>query len=494
MISTGRLCCTDGVCKATGFSYICSETMRKSETDTIAAIATPLGEGGISVVRISGPDAITIAGEAFRGKMALSSVASHTAHFGKIVGEEGEVVDEVVATVFLRPNSYSGENTVEISCHGGILVTRRILERVLRTGARLAEPGEFTKRAFLNGRIDLSQAEAVAEHIHARSDSALSSSVHQLEGALSERIHKLRSNLIDSIGLLELELDFVEEDLEFVDKKKFRQAVRETVAEIDHLLSTFKAGRIYREGVKVVIAGAPNAGKSSLLNALLESNRAIVTDIPGTTRDTIEEAVAIEGVSFRLTDTAGLRETTDIVEREGVRRTEDEARMGDVVLLVLDASLSARADQTEIRRFVTSLAPLPVKCIFVVNKTDLPSRKATEILTDLGIGTGSAHVEVSAKTRSGLETLQKLLVETAFSGGRGGIDSSATVTNIRHYEALARAKRSLRLSLDSLEQGQSSEFVVVDLRNALDCLGEVTGEVTSEEILNNIFSKFCIGK
>lgn len=468
--------------------------MRKSETDTVTAIATPLGEGGISVLRISGLDAVTIADKVFKGKSMLSSAASHTAHFGTIVGEDGDVVDEVVATVFLGPNSYTGENTVEISCHGGILVTRRVLERILKMGARHAEPGEFTKRAFLNGRIDLSQAEAVADLIHARSDLALSSSVHQLEGALSERIHRLRSNLVDSIGLLELELDFVEEDLEFVDKKKFRQTVQETVGEIERLLGSFRAGRIYREGAKVVIAGAPNAGKSSLLNALLESNRAIVTDIPGTTRDTIEEAVAIEGISFRLTDTAGLRDTNDVVELEGVRRTEDEVRMADVVLLVLDASLGAEGDQAVIRRFAARLVSLPVKSIYVLNKTDLPKRNTQEILTGLGIGTGASRVEISAKTGFGLGNLQKLLVGTVLSGRRGGIDGSATVTNIRHFEALDRARGSLCLSLESLEQGQSSEFVAVDLRNALESLGEVTGEVTSEEILNSIFSKFCIGK
>ena len=469
--------------------------MKRSETDTIAAIATPLGEGGISVIRISGDKAIALSEKVFKGKTMLGTAASHTAHFGRVLDDDGNVVDEVVATVFLGPNSYTGENTLEISCHGGIFVTKRILELILKEGARSAAPGEFTKRAFLNGRLDLSQAEAVADLIHARSDAAHRSSVRQLEGGLSERVQRLRSNLIESIGLLELELDFAEEDLEFVDKRKFQQGVVETIKEIDHLLGTFKAGRIYREGVKVVIAGPPNAGKSSLLNALLESNRAIVTDIPGTTRDTIEEAVSVAGVSFRLVDTAGLRETHDAVEREGVRRTEDEAQTGDIILLVLDASERAdTAHQKRIKEFVAGLTSAAIKLIVLLNKADLPSKPAGQILASMAIDPESVYVEVSAKTGSGLDKLQKILVETAFSGNMPGIDATATVTNVRHYETLLRARKGLGLSLESLDHRQSSEFVAVDLRNALDCLGEITGEVTSEEILNNIFSKFCIGK
>jgi tRNA modification GTPase len=469
--------------------------MKTSETDTIAAIATPLGEGGISVIRISGDQAIALSEKIFKGTTMLRTAASHTAHFGRVLDDDGNVVDEVVATVFLGPNSYTGENTLEISCHGGIFVTKRILELILKEGARNATPGEFTKRAFLNGRLDLSQAEAVADLIHARSDAAHRNSVRQLEGVLSERIRRLRSNLIESIGLLELELDFAEEDLEFVDKKKFQQGVMEMIKEIDHLLGTFKAGRIYREGVKVVIAGPPNAGKSSLLNALLESNRAIVTDVPGTTRDTIEEAVSIGGISFRLVDTAGLRETHDVVEREGVRRTEDEAQTGNIILLVLDASEHAETKHLKrMEQFVASLASPARKHIVVLNKADLPSKPVRQILASLAMNPESDYVEVSAKTGSGLDKLQKILVETALSGNAQGVDATATVANLRHYEALLRARKGLGLSLDSLDQRQSSEFVAVDLRNALDCLGEVTGEVTSEEILNNIFSKFCIGK
>jgi tRNA modification GTPase len=469
--------------------------MKRSGIDTIAAIATPLGEGGISVIRISGNHAINIAEKVFKGKIPLTASQTHTAHFGKLLDPQGNVVDEVVVTLFLAPNSFTGENTAEISCHGGIFVTKRILELILKEGARHADPGEFTKWAFLNGRLDLSQAEAVADLIHARSDVAHRTSVRQLEGLLSDRIHQLRSNLIDSIGLLELELDFAEEGLEFVDKKRFQQSVKETIEEIDRLLGSFSAGRIYREGVKVVIAGPPNAGKSSLLNALLESNRAIVTDIPGTTRDTIEETVSIEGILFRLVDTAGLRETHDIVEQEGVKRMKDEARTSDIVLLVIDASKGAgNTDQARLEAFVGEVASKAGKQIFVLNKSDLPQKPLSQVLGSLPSGQDARHVEVSARTGSGLDELQKALVETAFSGKQRGNEATATVTNLRHFEALMRAKESLVLSLDSLNRKQSSEFVSLDLRNALDCLGEVTGEVTSEEILNNIFSKFCIGK
>jgi tRNA modification GTPase len=470
--------------------------MKRSETDTIAAIATPLGEGGISVIRISGKQAINIANRLFKGGTSLAAAGTHTAHFGKLLDKAGSVVDDVVVTIFLEPNSYTGESTAELSCHGGIFVTKRILELILDEGARHAEPGEFTKRAFLNGKLDLSQAEAVADLIHARSDSAHHASVQQLEGVLSRRIRRLRSNLIDSIGLLELELDFVEENLEFVDKKKFQGSISEAIGEIDCLLGSFSAGRIYREGVKVVIAGPPNAGKSSLLNALLESNRAIVTDVPGTTRDTIEEMVSIEGVSFRLVDTAGMRETHDVVEREGVKRAEDEARTGDIVLFVIDASKEAEnTDWSRVQNFSESPSLRDTKQIFVLNKADLPMRPASEVLGPRLSSQDLRCVEVSARTAAGLEILQRMLVELAFSGKKpAGNDGAATVTSLRHFEALKRSKESLTMAQDSLKRNQSSEFVAVDLRNALDCLGEVTGEVTSEEILNNIFSKFCVGK
>jgi tRNA modification GTPase len=467
--------------------------MKQGNADTIAAIATPLGEGGISVVRISGGEALRVADAVFRGKVNLQAAESHTAHFGRAYEADGGVIDEVVATIFVGPNSYTGEDTVEISCHGGILVTRRILHRILEQGARHAEAGEFTKRAFLNGRLDLSQAEAVADLIHARSTTAHQASIFQLEGILSERIQKLRSKLVDSIGLLELELDFVEEDLEFIDKREFRNSVAEAREETARLLGTFKLGRIYREGVKAAIVGPPNAGKSSLLNALLESNRAIVTEIPGTTRDTIEESVIIGGFSFKLVDTAGLRETQDPVEMEGIRRTEAEAQNSDMVLVVLDPSERAEKAGAWIPpQFCEALRSSAL--LVVLNKSDLRCKPPLEVLNESLLPPDAKFVQISAKTGQGIGDLQKIIVDmVACDKARMG-ESSATVTSARHYDALRRAEESLGLSLRSLEQGQSNEFVAVDLRAALDCLGEITGEVTTEEILNSIFSKFCIGK
>ncbi len=469
--------------------------MKKSSKDTIAAIATPIGEGGISVIRVSGAQAIQIASSIFQGRGSLAEAASHTAHLGKVLASDGSVVDEVVATVFVGPHSYTGENTVEMSCHGGILVTRRILDQMLEHGARHAEPGEFTKRAFLNGRIDLSQAEAIADLIHARSSAAHRASILQLEGVLSGRIHTLRSKLVDLIGLLELELDFVEEDLEFVDKRELRHSVAHARDEADRLMKTFRLGRIYREGVKVAIVGPPNAGKSSLLNALLESNRAIVTDIPGTTRDTIEEGVVIGGVSFRLVDTAGIRETDNPVEREGIRRTAAEAENSDIVLLVLDGSKDADPSYDEaVCGFREKLKERAKTSIVALNKADLSCVLPEEVPGNIGFSTSTDCTRISAKTGMGVDSLQKLLLSKALRDTQHSSEEGATVTSARHFEALKKAEESLLYSLKSLDQGESNEFVAVDLRNALDRLGEITGEVTTEEILNSIFSKFCVGK
>ncbi len=469
--------------------------MKNPGADTIAAIATPPGEGGIAVIRVSGDRALEYSASVFSGREDLRSARSHTAHFGRVLDTDGNVVDEVVATVFLGPNSYTGENTVEMSCHGGILVTRRILDRILQQGARHADPGEFTKRSFLNGRLDLSQAEAVADLIHARSDSAHRASVQQLEGVLSERIRSIRSRLIDSIGLLELELDFVEEDLEFVNKTELTRAVSDAQAEIQKLLGTFRLGRIYREGVKVAIVGPPNAGKSSLLNALLESNRAIVTDIPGTTRDTIEEGVAFGGLSFRLVDTAGLRETEDVVEKEGIRRTAKEAKTSDIVLMVIDSSAEPHTFRNRaISEFCLKDIGSQASLLIVLNKCDLPARGEADIPASFGLLEGVKAIRVSALTGAGIGELQQMLVSRALCDRTAAVDSSATVTSARHFDALRRAEESLGLGLNSLENNQSNEFVAVDLRNALDCLGEITGEVTTDDILEGIFAKFCIGK
>jgi tRNA modification GTPase len=460
--------------------------------DTIAAISTAIGEAGISVIRISGKDAIKIADKIFVGKKKLAEVKTHTAHYGKIVDGEGNVVDYVVATVFKAPYSYTGEDTVEISCHGGILVTRKVLETVLEAGARLAQPGEFTKRAFLNGKIDLSQAEAVADLIRSATELAYQSSLSQLEGALSKKIKKMREDLINLCSLVELELDFADEDLEFVDKPQLAEKIKNAIAEIDELIETFKFGKIYREGIKVVIAGKPNAGKSSLLNALLNENRAIVSEIPGTTRDVIEESLNIEGVLFRIVDTAGLRETFDIVEREGVRRTEEQLKRADMILLVIDSTDEINEEDVRIYHRVLNFAVDESKrCIIVFNKVDLLDGNRPNM--DMKIMVDFPVVYISALTGFGLEKLKKLMVEQSFLG-MNRAEASVVVTNVRHRDALLRAKQSLLFALKSLEQGMSGDLVAVDLRAGLNHLGEIIGEVTTDDILNNIFSKFCIGK
>ncbi|CUU03137.1 tRNA modification GTPase [Candidatus Thermokryptus mobilis] len=458
--------------------------------DTIVAISTAIGEAAISVIRISGKDAIKVADRVFVGKRKLADVKTHTAHYGKIVDKNGDVVDYVVATVFKAPNSYTGEDTVEISCHGGILVTRKVLETVLEAGARLAQPGEFTKRAFLNGKIDLSQAEAVADLIRSATELAYQSSLSQLEGALSRKIRKMREDLINLCSLVELELDFADEDLEFVDKAQLAEKIKDVIGEIDELIETFRFGKIYREGIKVVIAGKPNAGKSSLLNALLNENRAIVSEIPGTTRDVIEESLNIEGVLFRIVDTAGLRETFDIVEREGVRRTEEQLKKADMILLVIDSTDEINEEDVRIYHRVLNFAVDESKrCIIVFNKVDLldGKRPNMKIMVDFPV------VYISALTGFGLEKLKKLMVEQSFLG-MTRTESSVVVTNVRHRDALLRAKQSLIYALRSLEQGMSGDLVAVDLRAGLNHLGEIIGEVTTDDILNNIFSKFCIGK
>jgi len=464
-----------------------------SQTDTIVALATPPGEGGLSVIRVSGPESLRIASRGFQGKIMLIDALTHTAHFGRFVGADGLLLDEVVAVVFRGPHSYTGEDTVELSCHGGILVSKRVIETLVSYEARLALPGEFTKRAFLNGKIDLSQAEAVADLIHSKSEAAHRSSLDQLEGALSSRVQKLRNQLLEAVSLFELELDFAEEGFEFTNKPEVKQSLANAIDEIRRLCSTYDIGRNYREGIKVVLVGAPNAGKSSLLNALLNDNRAIVTDIAGTTRDVIEEQISLKGLLFRIVDTAGLRQSNDVIEQEGIRRTEVQAGTGDILLFVID--ISRNPDESEklaILDFVNHKSPAGASKIAVLNKVDLVPglngeiRERTRFLGDI------PNVKLSALTLQGFDDLKELLMRSA--GIEGISEGGVTITNIRHFQALNNTKGSLEMALASLQQRKSGEFVAVDLRRALDSLGEITGEVTTDEILNNIFSKFCIGK
>jgi len=468
--------------------------MKVGWNDTITAIATAVGEAGIAVLRISGPEAISLAAKGFKGKIGLATAATQTAHFGKFHDAVGNVLDEVVMVIFREPTSYTGENVVEISCHGGTQVPGTILHTLLEYGARLAEPGEFTKRAFLNGRIDLSQAEAVADLIHAGSERSHQSSLKQLQGELGRQVKNLREELIRAVGLLELELDFTEEGFELTDKSKVAGQIREAIGSIRGLLETYHTGRIYRDGVKVVLAGMPNVGKSSLLNALLKEERAIVTDLPGTTRDTIEESLLINGLRFRIVDTAGLREAVDRAEQEGVKRSEDQINSSDLLVMVMDSSKPLGDEELNLARRLAEDLRDRATAIIAFNKMDLVPETNGALEQKVYEIQPAAVVKVSALTGKGLERLREALVRSALAGQHTITEASVTVTSARHYGILLESEKSLALALNSLEAGASGEFVTPDIRAALDKLGEITGAVTTDEILNEIFSKFCIGK
>ncbi len=447
--------------------------------DPIAAIATPPGEGGIAVIRVSGKGCIELVDTVFRGKV-LAKQPTHTAHFGKIV-RNGEIVDEVVATVFRGPKSFTGEDTVEISCHGGVLVTHSVLETVLAAGARMAEPGEFTMRAFLNGKMELSQAEAVADMIHAKSRRALQAAQQQLDGALGEFVARFRQSIIDATAMLELELDFIEEDVEFADRSGLMKLLVDLDTQIAGLLETYETGRLLRDGVRTVLVGRPNAGKSTLLNTLTGKDRAIVSDIAGTTRDTIDADWTYGGVYFRLIDTAGLRETDDVIEAEGVKRSERAIAEADVVMVLSDMTTDhGRTEAYEQLKLAHPEKPI----LHIGNKVDMASPDE-----DLG----SYDVVISAASGRGVEQLKQMLLEKAL--GRHDADAgSLVITATRHRDALQKARNFVQSAIARLSDGSSNEFLSIDLRGALQELGHITGSITNEDILDSIFSRFCIGK
>ncbi|MBI5471530.1 MAG: tRNA uridine-5-carboxymethylaminomethyl(34) synthesis GTPase MnmE [Ignavibacteriae bacterium] len=458
--------------------------LRAYRDDTIAAIATPVGEGAIGMVRVSGADSIAVIGRAFRGGKNLSDVPSHTVHHGWIVDVGGREIDEVLAAVFRSPHSYTGEDSVEVSCHGGMYVTQQVLSAILSAGARQAEPGEFTKRAFLNGKLDLSQAEAVADLIAAKSESAYRISVNQLEGKFSDQIKLLRKEILDLTSSLELELDFSEEGIELVSRSDLIRSLDKALERITQMADSYRFGRLSREGAMVAIVGKPNVGKSSLFNALLRESRAIVTEIPGTTRDSLEETLAINGVHFRLNDTAGLRESADQVEREGIERTMKLLANADLVLMVIDAAADGLNVGDDIRNQIKNDGG---KFIVVFNKVDL--------LVDISRAyreSGFEHVLVSAKSGLGLKELR----EKIWLAGLGSpyAEQSITVTNERHHGLLLKAGAALARARELVNQGLTSEFIGLETRCASESLGEIIGEVSSEDTLNNIFLKFCIGK
>lgn len=453
-------------------------------TDTIAALATSSG-GAIGIIRISGKDAFNIINQLFPSK-DLQQQPSHTLHVGYLKDKE-EILDEVVVSLFKAPRSYTGEDVIEISCHGSYYVQEKILNAVTKYGARVAKPGEFTQRAFLNGKIDLTQAEAVADLIAADSAAAHKTALQQMKGGFSSELKKLREDLIHFASLLELELDFSEEDVEFANKQQLKLWLNNVLQIVKALTDSFRWGNVIKKGVTTVIAGRPNAGKSTLINALLNEERAIVSEIAGTTRDTIEEVLIINGIAFRLIDTAGIRETTDALEVIGVERTLEKVKAATVLLYVYDITNTA---PEEAREDILLLLKMNnnTSLIVVANKLDLNPKYSFFVLPQY---MNDPEIRVSSKNAEDIENLKQVLWQTA------GIDYTAdqsVLTSSRHYEALVHITESLQHVLKGLEDGLASDLLATDIRTALHHLGEITGEVTTEHLLDNIFSKFCIGK
>lgn len=454
----------------------------KNLNDTIAAISTPIGTGGIGIIRLSGERAISIADKIFRGKIAPSQAKSHTINYGYIVDPAEKIIDEVMLSVMRKPATFTREDVVEINCHGGVYLTKKILEIAIDAGARLAEPGEFTQRAFLNGRIDLTQAEAIADIIRAQTEAAHQVAIKQLQGDLRDKIGTIKQRIINLLSMVELTIDFSEEDLNFAQEDELTSRTEEIIQEINTLLKTAEEGRIMREGVVVAITGKPNVGKSSLLNTILKEERAIVTHIPGTTRDTIEEDIELNGVLVRLIDTAGLRKTEDLVERIGVDKSKLSLEKADLVLFVIDASENLDEEDHEIMEHLTDKNVIGVR-----NKIDLLSAdsKPPKFPFD--------SVDISATENIGLDKLHETLVNNIISD-KIQLKEHVIITKTRHKQALLKALNSMKEVRKSLEKKVSSEFLAVDLNGALQALGEIVGMTTPDDILNNIFNNFCIGK
>jgi len=466
--------------------------MKTPENDTITAIITPPGEGGIAVIRLSGPDSLSIAGEVFRGRVNPADAKHQTVHYGKIVDADDTLVDEVLVTVFRTPHSYTTEDVVEISCHGSLFIARKIVELLVKKGARPAGPGEFTRRAFLNGRIDLSQAEAVADLIRAGSTASHNLALAQLRGTLSGKVGELRQRIVDLCSMIELELDFSEEGLELIERKKLLTDLSEIRTEITHLIDSYEHGKVYRDGLRIVLAGPPNVGKSSILNSLIKENRAIVTDISGTTRDTIEEAFILDGVRLNIVDTAGLRETSDVIEAEGIKRTREEISHADLILLVIDPSVPLHVDK-DVQAIDSYLDSEGKKeYILVFNKVDL--LKTSDIANLEERFRGYSKVFTSTKSGAGMRQLEELIKDHALPERGAERGESLIVSNIRQKDRLEKALNSIDLAVQGVDSGVSGDLIAIDLKGALSSLSEVVGVDVSDEVLNNIFLRFCIGK
>ena len=454
---------------------------------TIAAISTAMSASGIGIVRMSGPESMDVISRIYRSKNGgknIKEVKSHTIHYGYIFDGE-EVVDEVLVMVMRAPRTYTGEDTVEIDCHGGVYAMKKVLETVLRNGAQIAEPGEFTKRAFLNGRLDLSQAEAVMDVIQAKSAVALKSSLQQLKGSVLRAIKEIRSSILYQIAFIESALDDPEHISLEGYPEKLRKIVDEEYEKVETLLKSADDGRMIQEGIKTVILGKPNAGKSSLLNFLVGEDRAIVTDIAGTTRDTLEEYISLHGISLRIIDTAGIRETEDVVEKIGVGKAKKMAEDADLILYVVDSSLPLDENDREIMDLLGGR-----KSIVIYNKTDLESAVDIKKLKEK---TGSPVIPVSVVEETGITELEET-IKKMFFRGEISFDDEVYITNARHKTALEEALESLKMVRESIETGMSEDFFSIDLMSAYESLGKIVGESVGEDLVNEIFSRFCVGK
>jgi tRNA modification GTPase len=469
--------------------------------ETIVALATPSGAGAIAIIRLSGKDAITIAADIFQSVSGkdITKQKTHTIHLGHIVdpstnsGQVGKVYDQVLLSIFKGPNSYTGENVIEISCHGSTFIQQQIIQLLLRRGAKMAQAGEFTLRAFLNGKLDLSQAEAVADLIASDNEASHQIAMQQMRGGFSNEIAKLREELLNFASLIELELDFAEEDVEFADRTQFHELLERIEFVLKRLIDSFSVGNVIKNGIPVAIVGEPNVGKSTLLNALLNEERAIVSDIAGTTRDTIEDELVINGIGFRFIDTAGIRETQDVVESIGIKKTFEKIEQAQVVIYLFESSkfqVSGSQYITEIEK-IKNKYPLK-QLIVVVNKIDLISDAGVNQIRLKLEKLDTKLVTISAKEKSGIDALKDELLSLVNTGALR--NNETIVTNTRHYDSLLKALEEVQKVKWGLDSGISSDLMAIDIRSALYYFGEITGEVTNDELLGNIFANFCIGK
>ncbi|APY00558.1 tRNA uridine-5-carboxymethylaminomethyl(34) synthesis GTPase MnmE [Lacinutrix venerupis] len=459
--------------------------------DTIVALATASGAGAVAIIRLSGEEAITIANAHFKSvknNKSLLKQKTHTIHLGHVVDGE-RVIDEVLVSIFKNPNSYTGENVVEISCHGSVYIQQEIIQLFLRNGCRMADAGEFTLRAFLNGKLDLSQAEAVADLIASDNEASHQIAMQQMRGGFSSEIAKLREELLNFASLLELELDFAEEDVEFADRTQFKELINRITFVLKRLIDSFAVGNVIKNGIPVAIVGEPNVGKSTLLNALLNEERAIVSDIAGTTRDTIEDELVIDGIGFRFIDTAGIRETKDVVESIGIKKTFEKMEQAQVVILLF----SAGEFQTESQRLIVEIEKIknrfPLKpLIIIANKIDILNTSEIESLKSK---IDNIHL-LSAKSGIGVEELKQKLISFVNTGALR--NNETIITNTRHYDSLLKAFEEINKVKEGLEFGLSGDLMAIDVRQALYHFGEITGAITNDDLLGNIFANFCIGK